>query len=179
MPSPYAQSAYDRVVGDLIQSDLQSGLATNTIALSPPSIVDQFDRNTKITINIHEGAKLVNCLGSFINREFLDEVLGPLNVAAMDISGYTTTHDLLADLFTQYGVLLDPSDILLEQLADNGGTITATPDSYGWLGTFTFTADVLIYPPLLRSRNERLLVTRSGKFLRALYPTYPPLPLEE
>lgn len=176
MPTPYERSAYDRVVGDLIQSDLQSGLATNTITLSPPSIVDQFDRNTKITINIHEGAKLVNCLGSFINREFLDDVLGPLNVAAMDISSYTTTHDLLDDLFDQYEVRLDPEDILLEQLADNGGTITAAPNSYGWIGTFTFTADVLIYPPLIRSRSERLLVTRSGKFLRALYPTYPPLP---
>lgn len=176
MPSIYEQSAYDRVVGDLIQSDLQSGLATNTITLSPPSIVDEYDRNTKITINIHDGDMLVNCLGSFINREFLDDVLGPLNVSAMDISGYATTHDLLADLFTQYGVLLDPSDILLEQLSTNGGTLTAAPDSYGWLGTFTFGADILIYPPLLRSRSERLLVTRSGKFLRALYPTYPPLP---
>lgn len=173
MPSIYEQSAYDRVVGDLIQSDLQSGLATNTITLSPPSIVDEYDRNTKITINIHDGDKLVNCLGSFINREFLDDVLGPLNVAAMDISSYATTHDLLDDLFNQYGIRLDASDILLEQLSTNGGVLTAAADSYGWLGTFTFGSVVLEYPPVLRARDNQLLVTRSGRLLRRRYPTYP------
>lgn len=169
----YEISARQRLLGDLIQSDLQDGLSTNTITPSPPIAVNQADRNTKITINIHKGTELVNCLSSFINREFLTDILTPLNVNEMDISGYVTTHDLLDDLFLQYNVKFDPEDIILEDLSSNGNQLTASPDSYGWLGTFPFTSITLEWPPLIRSRTDRLLVTRSGKYIRQLFPTYP------
>lgn len=138
----YEISARQRLLGDLIQSDLQDGLSTNTITLSPPVAVNQANRNTKITINIHKGTELVNCLSSFINREFLTDILTPLNVSEMDISGYVTTHDLLDDLFLQYNVKFDPEDIILEDLSSNGNVLNSNPTSYGWIGSFSFTGTV-------------------------------------
>lgn len=169
----YDISARQRLVGDLIQSDLQDGLSTNTITPSLPIAVNQANRNTKITINIHKGTELVNCLSSFINREFLTDILTPLNVSEMDISGYVTTHDLLDDLFLQYNVKFDPEDIILEDLSTNGNQLTASPSSYGWIGTFPFTSITLTWPPLMRSLGERLLVARGNRFIRLRFPTYP------
>lgn len=169
----YEISAKQRLLGDLIQSDLQDGLSTNTITPSPPVAVNQANRNTKITINVHKGMELVNCLSSFINREFLTDILTPLNVNEMDISGYATTHDLLDDLFLQYNVKFDPEDIVLETLSSNGNMLRASPNSYGWLGTFEFTSIILEFPPLIRTTANRLLSSYSGKYLRRVYPTYP------
>lgn len=148
----YEISARQRLLSDLIQSDLQDGLSTNTITPSPPIAVNQADHNTKVTATVHDNGKLVNCLVSFYNREFLYAVLDSVGVFNMDISGYATTHELLPDLFTQFGILIEPVDVLLEELAENGHALNAAPDSYGWLGTYDFNRLLI-----LRTNDEQLV----------------------
>lgn len=152
MSESYTHSAYDRIVGDLIYSELQYGLADNIITLSPPMAIEHPDHNTKVTATVHDNGKLVNCLVSFYNREFLYAVLDSVGVFNMDISGYATTHELLPDLFTQFGILIEPVDVLLEELVENGYALNAAPDSYGWLGTYDFNRLLI-----LRTNDEQLV----------------------
>lgn len=173
MPSEYDKTARERLIYDIVQSELQQGLAVATIIPSPPKPTALHDRNTEVTLNVYRGSQHVNCLVSFLNREFLDDVLGPLNAAELDISTASTTYDVLPLINANYGVNLAEEDILLENLSANGNIIQASPDSYGWLGSFSFTSTVLIFPPLLRTTNNRLLITRGGIYLRRLFPTYP------
>lgn len=173
MPAAYDIQAKQRLIDDLINADIQFGLVNNTLQFSPPTATSLSGRNTEITINVFNGSSHVNCLVSHYNREYLTDVLSDLNIQEMDLTGFTTTHDLLPAILATYQINLSEEDIVLEDLATNGNRLNAASGSYGWLGSFEFTSTILEYPPLIRSRSEFLLITRSGKLIRRLFPTYP------
>lgn len=173
MPIDYTVSARQRIVTELIDSNLQADLDANTITLVNPLSEETFLRNTNVVINVHKGTELVNCLRSFYNRQFLTDVLTPLDVQDLDTSGFTTTHDLLPEILINFDVNLQPEDILLENLASNGNVLNSNPASYGWIGSFSFTGAVEVWPPLIRTTASRLLISRSGQFIRRRFPTYP------
>ena len=173
MPAAYDIQAKQRLIDDLINADIQFGLVNNTLQFSPPTATSLSDRNTEITINVFNGSSHVNCLVSHYNREYLTDVLSDLNIQEMDLTGFTTTHDLLPAILATYQINLSEEDIVLEDLATNGNRLNAAPNSYGWLGSFEFTSIILEFPPLIRTTTNRLLSTHSGKYLRRVYPTYP------
>lgn len=173
MANEYDIQAKDRLIQDIINADIQASLVNAAFVLSVPKPNTANDRNTELTINTYVNGNKVNCMVSHYNREFLDDVLGLTTATNMSLAGFITTHDLLPSIFTNYGIKLDETDIVLENLADTNNVITAASGSYGWLGSFEFTSTILEYPPLVRSRSEFLLITRSGKLIRRLFPTYP------
>ena len=173
MANEYDIQAKDRLIQDIINADIQASLVNATFVLSVPKPSVENERNTELTINTYINGEKVNCMVSHYNREFLDDVLGLTTAANMSLAGFITTHDLLPSIFTNYGIKLDETDIVLENLADTNNVITAASGSYGWLGSFEFTSTILEYPPLIRSHSEFLLITRSGKLIRRLFPTYP------
>ena len=173
MANEYDIQTKDRLIQDIINADIQASLVNATFILSVPKPSVENERNTELTINTYINGEKINCMVSYYNREFLDDVLGAATAANMPLAGFITTHDVLPSIFTNYGIKLDETDIVLENLADTNNVITAAPNSYGWLGTFEFTSTILEFPPLIRTTANRLLSTHSGKYLRRVYPTYP------
>ena len=138
MANEYDIQAKDRLIQDIINADIQASLVNAAFTLSVPKPSVENERNTELTINTYINGEKINCMVSYYNREFLDDVLGLTAAADMPLAGFITTHDLLPSIFTNYGIKLDETDIVLENLADTNNVITAAPNSYGWLGTYDF-----------------------------------------
>lgn len=173
MANEYNIQAKDRLIQDIINADIQASLVNAAFVLSVPKPTTANDMNTELTINAYVNGNKVNCMVSHYNREFLDDVLGLTTATNMSLTGFITTHDLLPSIFTNYGIKLDETDIVLENLADTNNVIRAASGSYGWLGSFEFTSNILEFPPLIRTTTNRLLSTHSGKYLIRVYPTFP------
>ena len=152
MANEYDRQAKDRLIQDIINADIQASLVNATFVLSVPKPSVENERNTELTINTYINGEKINCMVSYYNREFLDDVLGLTAAADMPLAGFITTHDLLPSIFTNYGIKLDETDIVLENLADTNNVITAAPNSYGWLGTYDFNRLLI-----LRTNDEQLV----------------------
>lgn len=165
MPVDYSISARQRVLDEIIDSELQAELYNNTIDLKVPSVANQDSRNTRLQVEVFDDGTMINSFVIYYNRLELSAVLTPLDAVLLDISTVTTTHDVLPLLLAEHDVNLLPEDIVLDTLANTSNTIAATATSYGWTGTFAFNAVTLDFPLLFRTRDSRLPVSRSGLFL--------------
>lgn len=166
MPTDYSISARQRVLNEIIESELQAELYNNDIILKPPATANQDERNTRVQVEVFDEGAMINSFVIYYNRLELTSVLTPLNAALLDISSATTTHDVLPLLLSEHNVNILPEDIVLDTLANTGNIIAATTSSYGWTGSFAFNALSLPFPLLMRTRDSLLLVSRSGLYVR-------------
>lgn len=166
MPVDYSISARQRVIDEIIDSELQAELYNNDIILKVPSVANQDNRNTRLQAEVFDTGVMINSIVIYYNRVELGSVLTPLNAVLLDLTGATTTHDVLPLLLSAHNVNILPEDIVLDDLVNTDNVIAATPNSYGWTGTFAFNPVELEFPLLFRTRDSRLLVTRTGLFLR-------------
>lgn len=127
------------------------------------------NRNTRVKAEATRGveATIKNSLALYYDRKDLALAMAITEDGIRtDVTGFTTTHEALPTINAKYGIDLDYSDVVLENLVDGVLVITASPDSYGWFGSYDLNAAVIEYPPLLRTRSNFLLATRTGLFLR-------------
>lgn len=158
----YTVTARDRLVEEIIYSDVQEFVEINDIVLGDVSESTEHGGNTRISVKIFDNTteELVNSIAVYIVRDDLGVVLPIFGIPKEALLGYTTTHDILPLLRDTYGVNLEIEDILLENFADNFQTISAALDSYGWVGVYDFN-QLLI----LRTQDD-WLVQVNGFFLR-------------
>lgn len=174
MPIDYSQSALARANDIIVSSELQSGLGTATITFGPPKITTKYGYNTRAVAKIRRGVKLRNCVALYLNRLDLTAFFTQENITDITAPGAVTSHDLLPIILSEHGISLTTDDIILDTLADTNYTITAKTTSLGWTGSFQFNAEVLVYPPLVRTSSNFLIVTSTGKFIRRSIPAYNP-----
>lgn len=174
MPIDYSISAEERYKEVIVTSHLQEDLEDAVIDFGNPRVTTKYGYNTRAVAKVTIGDVLRNCIALYVNRLNLDTFFSTNNFLTLNAPGAVTTHDALPFILSEHGVNLTPEDIVLEDLATTNYTINASVNSLGWLGSFQFNATIEIYPPLIRSTSNRLLVSRSGKFIRRSIPAYNP-----
>lgn len=174
MPTDYSLSALERVTDIIVSSQLQRGLELDTFTFGPPKVTTKYGYNTRTVAKIRLGTKLRNCIALYVNRLDLTAFFAGLSITDITAPGAVTSHDLLPFILSEHGINLTTDDIVLDTLADTNFTITAKATSLGWIGNFQFNAEVLVYPPLVRTSANFLIVTSTGKFIRRSIPAYNP-----
>lgn len=158
----YTINARDRLVEEIIYSDVQEFVEINDIVLGDVSVSTEHGGNTRISVKIFDNTteELVNSIAVYIVRDDMNVVLPLFDIPKEALLGYTTTHEILPLLRDTYGVNLLEEDVILEDFATNFSTISAALDSYGWVGTYDFN-QLLI----MRTQDD-WLVQVNGFFLR-------------
>lgn len=112
-------------------------IAISDIAITNPIIITDPSRNTKVVITpIDNSVKFKGKRTISYNRVDLQTIFDRLQITEIAVvGGELTTHDLLPLIFEQHDILLEPVDIVLEDLNTTPYTLTATTNSYGWLGS--------------------------------------------
>jgi hypothetical protein len=110
--------------------------------------------NTHVTVS---GNSAVGFTGSKVityKRLFLESVFGAVSPVSSNPAGAGTVQDILNDLATVYGVVIDIEDVVDEAVIyTNGGTyvLKAADTSYKWRGqlTVSLTVDLVDVEPTL------------------------------
>lgn len=174
MPIDYSKSAAERYAEIIVTSELQEDIDQTVITFGPAKESVLYGYNTRTTARATKGSVLRNCIAMYVNRIDLNTFFTDLNATSLSAPGAVTSHDILPIILSEYGVKLTVNDIVLDNLADTNFTITAKPTSLGWLNSFQFNATIPVFPPLLRTLTERLIVTSTGLFIRKAFPAYNP-----
>ena len=153
-------SARDRTIAGVLDNHVQAGNDGQDVILDDPTVSVDSERNTRLHVTITKDGVYFNNLAIYYDRnpigEFLpyDPTFTP-NVAA-------DTHALLPMILDHYGVNLQPEDVVLAPVPPIGDvTITATPTSLGWIGSYAFAEAAIV----LRTTDNWLLQTTDGYYL--------------
>lgn len=116
----------------------------NVVTLDVPNTdVLFFGRNTRLPAIAERNSELKNSLFLYYDRVDIAAAFAPYeDNVELPLNGATTTHGLIPQINAKYHVTLVPEDVVLATLTGNNITITITPTSLAWYGTYDFTATV-------------------------------------
>jgi len=172
MAADYTKNARERLI-EMIKGDNPKATAVlGDLFLGTPTAVNQHNRNTRLVVTVSPNASIAaNAKGKqdeklHGQRTFFYDRLD-LNTFFVEkglvITGtIATTHDLIDLIMDQLHVNFEPTDIVLQNIVGDNYAITASPNSYGWLGTVTFTAQSTVSGPILLLDGGGMFLLDSG-----------------
>lgn len=152
-------SARERLTISVLDEHVQADNVGHTVTFDIPTVSDT-EYNTRVHCTISENGEYYNNLAIYHNRNPIGEFL-PYD-PAFTPNVVDNTHDLLPLILDHYGVNLLPEDVVLAPVPPIGDvTITATPTSLGWIGSYAFAEAAIV----LRTTDNWLLQTTDGYYL--------------
>lgn len=139
MLNDYSVSAIERIVAYIIARHPGLGLNTDYFQLSKPTRVQHDGKNTELTVTYRGAFVSLPTYVMHYNRQDLEAFFNArFNELSLSISNITTAHEALAAVMEKYNIALEPGDIVDQSVGQDSVTLKASPDSYGWIGTVTF-----------------------------------------
>lgn len=116
----------------------------NVVTLGVPESESlAFGRNTRLPSIALRDVELKNSVYMYYDRQDIAVVFAVYeDNQELPLDGVVNTHQLIPQINAKYHVALLPEDIVLEPLNSGNITITVTPTSLAWYGTYNFTVTV-------------------------------------
>lgn len=116
----------------------------NVVTLGAPESESlAFGRNTRLPSIAERDLEVKNSVYMYYDRQDIAVVFAVYeDNQELPLDGAVNTHQLIPQINAKYHVELLPEDIVLQPLNSGNITITVTPTSLAWYGTYNFTATV-------------------------------------
>lgn len=174
MPTNYEQTARERLLGNVLEANWHAGIDSVGVVFGGPEPVGRYGKNTKVRFTTYQGTAYKGSFFAFTDREPINEPFG--ETPTLTATGITTTVDLLPFILAEYGIAIDPEDIIDEPVTGSVFRIVSAPGSLGWTGVLVFndTGDDNYEPPpgylFLRTSDNNLVTTSTGLFILVTQP---------
>ncbi len=168
--SYFTKNGLTRLIDALNLHNPQAKISIDDIAISNPVIINDQNRNTSVVITADPNSEKFKGRRTIkYNRLDLQETFDSLTTQGLIISStVNTTHDLLPLILAQHNVLLEPVDIVLENLSTAPYVLRATTSSYGWLGEVTIEPGVLISYEVIGLDDGSVFGLDDGSYLNLI-----------
>lgn len=174
MPTNYEQTARQRLSDNILEASWHADIDSIGVVFGGPEPVGRYGKNTKVRFTTYQGVRYKGSFFAFTDREPINEPFGDL--PTLTASGVTTTLDLLPFILSEYGIAIDPDDIVDEPAPGPVFRVVSAPGSLGWTGVLVFNdaGDDTYEPPpgflFLRTEDNKLVTTSTGLFILVTQP---------
>ncbi len=174
MPANYEQTARERLLDSVLEASWHASIDSVGVVFGGPEPVGRYGKNTKVRFNTYQGTSYKGSFFAFTDREPINVPFGPS--PTLTATGVTTTVDLLPFILSEYGIAIDPEDVVDEPITGPVFRIVSAPGSLGWTGVLVFNdtgSDTYEPPPgylFLRTSDNKLVTTSTGLFILVTQP---------